>query len=68
MNTITAVALTLIAVAMGAFFSWVMARSRANRSLQAVKDDFIAKLNAASRDIAQLEERCARIPELQKKL
>lgn len=63
----TAIAAGLFALVLGGL-AWLIAKIQAGRALQLLKDEFIAKLNSASQEIAQLQERCMRIPEIQSRL
>ncbi len=68
MTLTSTVGLVLLALAAGALIAWLIAKTRATRELQASKEYFTARLSVVSQELAQLQERSTRIPELQAKL
>lgn len=68
MTLASTIGLVLVALAAGALLAWLVTRTRTAKELQAAKEDFAARLGAASQEIAQLQERSVRIPELQAKV
>ncbi|ALN62188.1 rmuC family protein [Lysobacter antibioticus] len=58
----------LFALLIGAVLAWLLARAGAARALEAARAELGTQLNAANQERAQLQERAARIPELQSRL
>ena len=68
MTLATTIGLVLLALATGALLAWLITKTRTAKELQVAKEDFAARWGVMSQELAQLQERSARIPELQAKV